>query len=153
MRPLLVGEASNLASGEAFAGRSGLRLAGLLRMSLGDFRDRFECVNLARRWPGREPGKAKGHVFAAAPAAHAARRLRVGGRVVVLAGRRVAAAFGVGGAAFFEAVDLNRGEEACVVIPHPSGIVRFWNDAANVRAASRCLKGVLKLCAAFSARS
>lgn len=99
-RPLLVGEASNIPGGEPFGGRSGAVLAAMAGLTFDEFRRRFDRVNLLRRWPGREPGQAKGHKFPLAAARHAAARLDVRGRRVVLAGRRVALAFGLRGFEF-----------------------------------------------------
>jgi hypothetical protein len=144
-RPLLVGEASNLPSGEAFAGRSGRRLADLLGMTIAEFLVAFERVNLIPFWPGRSGGL-KGHLFPTDVARLRATSLDVRGRRVVLAGLRVASAFGLKEVAFLRPVRLDEGEASCVVVPHPSGMVRFYNEKANRRAVGRILRRVLKLC-------
>jgi hypothetical protein len=149
---LFVGEACNLPSGEAFAGRSGARLAVLLGLSLEQFLATCDRVNLLDGWPGRSGG-AKGHLFDVGRARTAAGRLRLTERHVVLCGLRVASAFGLRRAVFLRPVELGRDEASCVVLPHPSGIVRWYNSGANVRAASRTLRGMARRCAASSERS
>jgi hypothetical protein len=66
--------------------------------------------------------------------------MRFAGRsFVLLAGHRVAAAFGVREGYLREFV--LQGVPAAVV-PHPSGVNRWWNDPANVARASAFLRGV-----------
>ncbi len=111
-------------------------------MSLEDFAEAFERVNLLRRWPGRSGG-AKGHLFDLEAARKAAARLDVSGRTVVLAGKRVALAFGLRDPAWLEPAAFGRGERAAFVVPHPSGIVRFYNDEANRLAVGGLLRRLL----------
>ncbi len=146
MKPLLIGEACNLPCGTAFSGRSGLTLATLAGLTLDEFLDAFDRVNLLKRWPGRSGG-AKGHLFPMKAATAAARRLDVEGRHVVLAGRRVASAFGLRRFDFLESVALDKGEASCVVVPHPSGIVRLYNEPAFRLRVGRLLRKVLRTCA------
>ncbi len=147
MKPLLVGEASNLPDGRAFGGRSGLRLASLCGLALEEFLDAVEAVNLLDRWPGRSGGE-KGHLFPAAEARAAADRLDVVSRRVVLCGLRVAAAFGLRRPTFLAPAILGRNEASCVVLPHPSGIVRWYNSEANREAAGKALRRMLRRCRA-----
>lgn len=135
-RPLLIGEAPPSPGMPPFAGRSGAYLARLLGMPHGAFLLRFEPVNLLGAHPGR---RAKGRLVGEAGMAAAAGRLDLSGRVAVLCGRRVAAAFGLRGVGWFEPLALGRGEAAAWAVPHPSGIVQWWNDAANRNAARRLL--------------
>ena len=61
------------------------------------------------------------------------------GRVVVLLGRRVQAAFGVGGSAAF--MVLERAPLGLLGLPHPSGLCRAWNeDGAYARARRELLE-------------
>lgn len=141
-RPLLVGEADP-PCGVPMMGRSGRFLAGLVGMELGEFLRAFECVNLL---PRDGPRAGKGRRFGPAELAEASRRarsLRLRGRVVVLAGKRVAAAFGLPDPPWLTDVWLGRGEWSCVVVPHPSGIVLWWNDRGNRGAAAAVLLGAL----------
>lgn len=142
-RPLLVGEASNLPGGEVLRGASGRRLADLAGEDLDRFHELFECVNLLARWPGRSGG-VKGHVFDPAAARRAAARLDLRGRTVVLLGKRVARAFGLADPPWLQPLRLGRGEAAAFVVPHPSGIVRWYNEAGNRRAVGRLLRCILK---------
>lgn len=66
------------------------------------------------------------------------------GRVVGIAGKRAASAFGLRRVEWLEPVELGRGERLAVVFPHPSGVVLWWNDPRNVAAASRCLRRLLR---------
>ena len=139
---LLVGEAGGLfGDGEPFGGRIGRRMSSLLGMSPDEFLRRVERVNLLARSPGRQP--AKGHLFPLREASVSAASMPLTGRVVVLAGKRVARAFGLTDPPWLTPVVLGRGEALCAVMPHPSGIVRWWNDAGNADEASRCLRRML----------
>lgn len=140
-KPLLVGEASNLPDrGEAFRGRSGRFLARLLGVDLAEFHWLFDCVNLLYRRQGKRSGARKGDLFDAAAAKRAARRLDVRGRVVVLAGKRVARAFGLADPPWLRRIALGRGEASCFVVPHPSGIVTWYNELLNRRRVAKLLR-------------
>jgi hypothetical protein len=97
-------------------------------------------VNLIKRWPGPSASRNKGDAFPLERAARAAARLELGDGPVILLGKGVAGAFGAR-ADFFEWFEL-RGRRA-VVIPHPSGVSRWWNEPANRRRASRFIRSVL----------
>jgi hypothetical protein len=96
-----------------------------------DLLARVECVNVLRAYPGPEGDK--GDAFPLDEARRASARLyrRLKGRRVLVAGKRVAAAFGMR-AEYLEWVDHEAGFEA-VVIPHPSGVNRWWNEPKNRR--------------------
>src|SRR5687768_10455370 len=141
-RPLLIGEATSVSGGRPFDGRSGRMLAGLAGLSLEEFLDAVEAVNLLPRWPGRSSAP-KGHAFPRHDAFVAARRIDLTGRTVVLAGKRVALAFGLREVKWLTPAKVGRGEAFCAVIPHPSGIVRWWNEARNGRAVARFLRRLL----------
>lgn len=129
---LFVGEAPGRTPGPAFWGRGGARIRALAP-SLA-----FKAINLLDRWPGsagrgaRFPRRAaedgRGRVLAACQ----------GVPVVLFAGRRVARVFGLARAPYFRFVRLADGGRRAVV-PHPSGVNRWWNDPANVRRARRFL--------------
>lgn len=138
-----MGQAPSRASGPvAFDGRSGRRVAELC----GAPELPFRAVNLVERWPGPSRG-GKGDAFPMDQARRGALRVarliaRERPARVLLAGRRVAEAFGWRGApllAWAEAEVLVGGrpvaEVAAAVIPHPSGVSRWWNDPANEGAA------------------
>lgn len=135
MKPLLVGEAPARGTEglPPFSGRSGAFLA---RVAGFDVAARFECVNLLDRWPGPQ---GKGSAFPLAEARAAALELDVGGRTVILAGWRVAHAWpDRAPRAYLVAVDGAHGGPLAV-LPHPSGVCRWWNDAWRRDAARRFL--------------
>jgi len=118
---------------------SGRRLVLLLGTTPERFRDLFDLVNLIKHWPGKQ---GKGDAFPLAEAKIAADQMRFDGRpAVLLAGRGVAAAFGQRGRPYLEWFEL-RGVPAAV-LPHPSGINRWWNDAENCVAASLFMHALL----------
>ncbi len=125
--------------GLPLSGASGRRLAALLSLSEPRLRAAFELVNLLPSWPGRA---AKGDLFPLAEGRAAARRLepRLRGRVAVLLGGNVAAAFRHRGPPL---TWRWAGGSPCLRLPHPSGVNRWWNDARNTRAARRLLRRLL----------
>jgi uracil-DNA glycosylase len=156
-KPLFIGEAPSRTSDPkvAFSGRSGQRLANIAGLSHDEFLRRVDTVNLLGYWPGK---RGKGDDLDPFQAAVAATNVLfercVGRKLVFLVGRRVADAFG------FRDYDLLSGYIApsknifgvrpsmngptWVVLPHPSGVNRWWNDPANVRKAKRLLRSLLK---------
>ncbi len=141
MRPLLVGQAPARTSGgrAPFDGPAGDRLAEVL--GLRDRRDvprLFDPRNLLDAWPG--PSRGKGDAFPPAEARRAAARLlrREPHPRIVLAGRGIARAFGLGEAPWLREADL--GGRRALVVPHPSGVVAWWNDPANRAEAARALR-------------
>jgi uracil-DNA glycosylase len=150
--PVLVGEApSRDTEGlPPFSGRSGARLAELLGE---DPAEAFALENLLRRWPG-PAGSGKGSAFPLGPARKGARRLlrAYRGRRFILAGWRVASAFGVRPCGHWprelewcgdwaHSLDgSGAGAGSFAVLPHPSGVNLWWNDPANVERARRFLR-------------
>lgn len=133
-RATIVGEAPPRSGGGPFEGDAGRRLRRAVRRDLADCR----LVNLLNAWPG--PDGAKGDAFPVDEARLAARRVRFNTPVVLLAGHRVARAFGLR-VGYLEWTTL-RGRRAAV-LPHPSGINRWWNDPRNRRRASRFIREAL----------
>lgn len=129
MRVLVVGEAPGRTPGPPLGGRCGKRLRALAPAL------RFRAVNVLDRWPG---SAGKGSKF---PRRTAEARLgRVisasrGVSIVLLAGRRVSGLFGLGRAPYLKVV--RDGRRRTAVVPHPSGVNRWWNDHGNVRRARR----------------
>ena len=127
---MIVGEAPSRTGNPRtpITGRCGETLARYSGLSGPEFRRRFARANVLRFWPG-ESG-AKGAAFPTAEAtlrAHAMRR-RLRGRVVVMLGYRTAAAFRVR-VRYFVPVAAFGG--TVYVVPHPSGINRWYNDRGN----------------------
>lgn len=114
----------------AFLGDSGRRLAKIAGVTLPELLDRVDTSNLLARWPGR---LAKGDAFPLAEARRAAAELAAKedpSRAFLLAGSNVARAFGVSHLGFLRWGLL--GGRRVAVIPHPSGVSRWWNDARNM---------------------
>lgn len=121
-------------------------LTGLLRTQHGelfDFVMDTRHANLLKTWPG---AARRGSAFPMAEARVAADAFLevieiVQPEAILLAGRRVAAAFRHHmhhrGTDYFEHLELE-GREARVV-PHPSGVNRWWNDPANRERARKFL--------------
>jgi uracil-DNA glycosylase len=126
LRPLLVGQApGRLGGARAFAGdkRSARRLAELVGARRAS--DFFRTRNLLQAFPGKA---GKGDRFPMAEARAAATKMRLRG-TVLFAGKKVAAAFGCSSAMYFEW--RRRGGFRYAVVPHPSGVNRWWNDPSN----------------------
>jgi len=135
MSLLLVGQApSSDTNGRApFSGRSGRRLAELMGMTHEEFLDRVPATNVLPCYPGKSRG-AKGDAFPMNQAVASARTMEFGdAKLVVLVGKNVARAFGRKDHDYFEEFEL-RGRRA-VIIPHPSGVNRWWNEPVNVETA------------------
>jgi uracil-DNA glycosylase len=144
-RVVIVGQApswSTRGQAKPFSGASGRRLAALLDVSHEELLDgRVDLVNLLPRWPGRgDSNHPLGDHFPMAAARSAARRLRVAldGCVVVMCGKNVRDAFGLT-QDFFEMARVVD-HFTYVVIPHPSGVNRWWNDEQNYQRAERYLR-------------
>jgi len=112
-------------------------LAALAGVSMVEWKELFECVNVLDKWPGKQ---GKGDAFppgeAALAAAKMCPKLKEHDKIVLL-GRRVEAAFGFGEGPWF----TWRGNVA--VSPHPSLINRWWNEQANRIAAARFWGGLV----------
>lgn len=136
MRPLIVGQSPSR-SGEGLppfcADRrgSGRRLADLAGIPPERLEEAFRLANLLDHYPGES--------FPMSEARAIADAMELEG-VVLLVGRLVARAFGEGGRPWFEWFDL-RGVRATVV-PHPSGLNRWWNDPVNVERAGEFMREV-----------
>ncbi len=138
-RPFLIGEAAP--AGELpFRGRSGKRVADLLGVSLDEMHLFLEARNLLPERPTRPVGSAgKGDGFPVAEAKAAASSIVLGGRRAILAGKRVGRAFGLPARAkFLDEVDLRGGR--VLLLPHPSGIVLWWNSKENRERAASAIR-------------
>lgn len=130
---LIVGEAPGRHSG-------GLTRDRLSELAGAPWEDWADWRNLIDDWPGRGPGKGSAwNARAAARGADDLRKTISGYDHVVLLGRRVASAMIPGGAGFPFFRWLDSYGTRLAVVPHTSGIVRFWNDPGNVETAKRFL--------------
>lgn len=134
--PLLVGQAPSRSASDLLGG-SGARIARLAGLSLEQYESRLARVNLLEEWPGRV---GDGDALPPREARAAWRALipeLAGRRRVVLLGRGVARAAGLDGAPWWSEVELEvYGRRAfsvtLAVVPHPSGVSRWWNDPVGV---------------------
>jgi hypothetical protein len=106
-------------------GRTGLEL----RRLFGDALEELRLVNVLGRWPGS--AGAKGDLFPREAARRAGRRLRrrLAGRRVVVLGRRVEDALGL--ELPRPLVWTDQGDLEAALLPHPSGVNLWWNEARN----------------------
>jgi len=102
---------------------------------------RFERANLLDAWPGKG---GKGDAFPRAEARAAAAKMEplLRGRTVVFVGASVARAFGVKIPFYLQWASWNEGWAA--VLPHPSGINRWYNEPANALCAERFMRRLAK---------
>lgn len=123
-----------------FLGRVGRRLSSLARLPESDFRRRARFANVLSLWPGKS---GKGDAFPAGLAREAAARFRFrDGERVVLAGMAVARAFRLNPRPLLTWRPF--GPATVAVLPHPSGVNRWWNDPRNVAAAGRFVRRALR---------
>lgn len=99
-------------------------------------------MNLLPEWPG---SSGKGSLFPLVEAAEAAASLErspelARSSVVLLCGKRVAAAFGEERRGYFE--PFARCGRVWAVVPHPSGVNMWWNEPENREEWRRFLTGV-----------
>ena len=151
---LLIGQAPGRGGDgqQALSGRAAALLANMAGIPREELLRRFDRHNLLDRWPGKSPA-GKGDIFPASAARDAADRIKrtlrrrgvtFAGPTVLLVGKAVARAFGLRRP---EYLTWYPGFEWCLkgaVIPHPSGINRWWNSSRNRRRASRFLKQILR---------
>lgn len=100
--------------------RSVARISEISSISEATLRDLFTFRNLLDEWPGYADGG--GSAFDVERAREAARA--ISGRRIYL-GRRVAAAFAYDAPWFVW-------KDEQVVVPHPSGVSKIWNDPKMV---------------------
>lgn len=136
MKPVLVGESNPYGDDPEMAlfpspeKSSGHRLCALIfGMFAKDYLENFNRVNLCRGiWDNDEA------VMAAS---------LVQGEKVVLLGSRVCKAFGVKFAPFTRTVLRYSPPRVALILPHPSGLSRLWNEQGAV---IRAREELVKLC-------
>lgn len=144
MKPLLIGEApsKNEHPPTPLEGRIGRRLAACAGLSFEEFLERFDRVNLL---DVRQDTKEKGFEFDMEKASKSARRMYwtlENGRTIILLGKRVAAAFALP-SEYFQPLRWAPVDLTFYVVPHPSGVNRWWNDPANVEKMNAFMRGLL----------
>lgn len=140
---VFVGQApsKDTVKGEAFSGRSGQTLANLLRMPKAVFLSKVRRINLVDSYPGK---KGKGDAFPLPTARMKALLLTeryIRKRALfVFVGKNVAKAFSIKGEYFESGVVAGR--LRWTLMPHPSGINRWWNEPENRRKAARAFNNI-----------
>jgi len=142
MKPLIVGEApsKNEVTERPIEGRIGVRLASMAGLTLPEFLATFDRVNLLHV---RQDTVTHGFTFdyvAATQSAALIKRTFQPNQIVLLLGRRAAWTFGLGGEYFIQ--HAIHGAEVRIV-PHPSGINRWWNSPENVRQMNTFMKTIV----------
>lgn len=149
MTVLIVGEAPSRSSDpkRPFDGYSGKKLAEYAGLSgYEELSHAFRLRNLMQRWPGVGHAGEKGSRFPMVRAKRAARRFDFeGARVVLLAGKRVAKAFGLSFDDYYawKSVSVRGRRHWICLIPHTSGCNRYFNYAENRRSMEIFMRSVL----------
>lgn len=136
MRALIIGQApsQNGDPGRPLLdGSTGNRLRSLLGVSIDEYTELFERVNLLQEFPGKS---GKGDAFPIESARQRAAELTstLRRRTVLLIGGNVARAFGIN--SDYLKWTFQNGYW-CMIVPHTSGVNRWWNEPANVELARR----------------
>ncbi len=137
MRPLLVGELNPHGADPRYAlypyppACAGARLRVILGLSLLSYLRRFDRANLCTgRWSIAEARRRAGELWQA------------GHPAAILLGARVCAAWGVAFEPFSRTRRLDGGA-ALVILPHPSGRCRLWNEPGAADRARALLADIL----------
>lgn len=157
VRVVFVGEAPGPSGKVGFQGWAGRRLRKMCGDDVGFAWLCAEFVNVFDRWPGPQAYKhhdrdgGKGSRFLLTSARRKKKRvlakLNSGTEeptVAVLLGKRVASALDFD-REFFDPGPLDEGFVGAVVVPHPSGVNRWFNDPANRARFSRFMSMLLRL--------
>jgi uracil-DNA glycosylase len=143
-RPMIIGQAPARSGGPPITGRCGEKLADLLGISMEKFLETFVRGNLIQEWPGKS---GRGDEFPRSLGIMAAFQIMSSGalkdRRIVLLGREVARCFRItpDKADYLDKVDLVGGR--ALLLPHPSGVSRWWNCSRRSTAAKRALRAFL----------
>ncbi len=154
-RTILLGEAPGRGFDDrpAFSSKSGVFLSELMGLNV---QQTFVCHNLLSEWPGQSSGKGAAFPLAEARAAGEALMKRLHDvpnqqpgekRRIILAGKRVAKAMRVRPEIdyltwhtfWLGSTSSWCDEHEFAILPHPSGVNRWWNDRENKAAARRFL--------------
>ena len=143
MKTLLIGQAPSRKTegGEAFSGGTGARIAGMAKLEPSRLTEFYELRNILDYWPGQaEAGD--GDRFPPAAAREAATKLieEVNERRltrVIFVGKAVARACDLEELEYLRWRKTRLAPQLLIaILPHPSGINRWYNKAENRLAAS-----------------
>lgn len=128
-------------------GASGRRLARLVGVSFEELCGRSLMKNVLAEYPGPAGAGGRGGKGDRFPMREARRAVEAfdpeGATYVVLLGALVAEAFGVVARPFEPLLFYGFSGSPCgAVLPHPSGVSRWWNDPVNELRAARFLREV-----------
>lgn len=115
----------------------------MLGWTYEDYLARTQRFNVIPEWPGRDAGR-KGDRFPVLIAKENARRMSYsfGSCTILFLGVQVGWAFGMDGEPVtWNALKSPQGQPyRAAVLPHPSGINRWWNNDANKADAARFMR-------------
>jgi len=143
-KPLIIGEAPGKHGDPRtpIEGRIGARLAEWCGLPFDEFLTTFQRINLLEVQP-QDSGKGTDfNVRAAGKVARAMQYLFEPGQVVIVLGKRAGAAFGFTNIEYFQKATLNGA--AVYVVPHPSGVNRWFNEPENELTMIRFMRGIVK---------
>jgi hypothetical protein len=145
MKFLLIGQAPSQHGDptKPLTGRIGKKIARLARVSMFMYLRKTERYNLMGSWHGK---KGKGDVFLVDEARTTARSFfgYLRNRHILFIGRAVANAFYAPGKKYCEWRYSKDWDCHFAILPHLSGIVRWWNDPENTRQASIFLQNTFQ---------
>jgi len=127
---------------EALTGlkKSGGALAKLFGLAPEQLHARADCINLLSQWHGKS---SKGDKFPLKMAQKTAQAILNSWKNydhIILLGSNVAKAFGFHQLPLLTWTEIEPCGCKLAIVPHPSGINRWYNDAANKRAATSFLR-------------
>ena len=140
-RALLVGEAPKACGCAPLRGRVGNALIVASGLSRAEFDRVFVRTNVFTV-PQQSHGKGASFPMTAARVEAVRLQRRCRARVVVLLGKRVASAFGID-PTYFEKSKIHSCD--VFVVPHPSGINRWFNEANNRVRFSRFMRSIVAM--------
>ena len=132
-RPLFVGQAPGAKGNPSKPFDGNGKQTRLEKICGFDPTKRFRCLNLIDYYPGKD---GKGDAVPFGKAVEKARKIEQMRGVIIMAGKKVAEAFGIRDMKYFE----KRGR--FVLVPHPSGLNRLLNDSAVRKKMRDVLRGV-----------
>ena len=154
-RILLVGQAPSKkvtpALDASTPGSASFRLLALMGITRDEYMERFARVNLLDYWPGSINGSGSGDKFPKKEAQDSARRILAQFQYpwkILCVGQRVGECFiHKSRLTYYEWMLCPSNYPPAVrdvaVIPHTSGLNRYWNDPSNVKLAEKFLRNKL----------
>lgn len=132
-----------------FTGKCGKFLANLLGTTQEQMLEDHDFINVLDRWPGKGIGGDKFPLIEAQTAAKAKLELLRDKPFVILLGNNVARAFGAKAFTYLTWYEIRNPENFAdvvvprmSVVPHPSGVNRYWNSPKARDAARRFFNSI-----------